>query len=291
MNAYIVAFKGNRKTCFIDPNDLKIDTGKYAVVQAERGEDFGQVVRRAKPEEISPEGEPLKILRLGTDYDLDRMVFNRQKEDETYDECLKFISKHGLNMKLVDVEYQFDCNKITFFFTAEKRVDFRELVKDLAATYRTRIELRQIGVRDETKRVDGYGLCGRRQCCASWLPEFTTVTTQMARNQNLAMNPQKLSGNCGRLLCCLRYEMEFYEEVTPLYPPPGARCMTKKGPGKIIKVDIFKEKIHILLDEDGELIMNIAELKKARTRGEFKVIDSPGRSQTADDEELRKLQG
>jgi cell fate regulator YaaT (PSP1 superfamily) len=291
MNAYIVAFKGNRKTCFIDPNDLKIDNGTYAVVQAERGEDFGQVARKAKPEEISPEGEPLKILRLGTDYDLDRMVFNRQKEDETYDECLKFITKHGLNMKLVDVEYQFDCNKITFFFTAEKRVDFRELVKDLAATYRTRIELRQIGVRDETKRVDGYGLCGRRQCCASWLPEFTTVTTQMARNQNLAMNPQKLSGNCGRLLCCLKYEMEFYEEVTPLYPPPGARCITKKGTGKITKVDIFKEKIHILLDEDGELIMNIAELKKARTRGEFKVIDSPGRSQTADDEELRKLQG
>jgi cell fate regulator YaaT (PSP1 superfamily) len=219
------------------------------------------------------------------------MMFNRQKEGETYDECLKFIVKHGLNMKLVDVEYQFDCNKITFFFTAEKRVDFRELVKDLAATYRTRIELRQIGVRDETKRVDGFGLCGKRQCCSSWLPEFTTVTTQMARNQNLAMNPQKLSGNCGRLLCCLRYEMEFYEEVTPLYPPVGARCSTKRGAGKIIKIDIFKEKIHILLDESGELVMNIAELKKAKTRGEFKVMDSPGRSQTPDDEELKNLQG
>jgi cell fate regulator YaaT (PSP1 superfamily) len=291
MNAYIVAFKGNRKNLFINSGDLKIETGSYVVVQAERGEDFGKILRLAEPSELDPNVENLKILRLGSDYDLDRMVFNRQKEDETYDECLKFIVKHGLNMKLVDVEYQFDCNKITFFFTAEKRVDFRELVKDLAATYRTRIELRQIGVRDETKRFDGFGLCGRRQCCSGWLPEFTTVTTQMARNQNLAMNPQKLSGNCGRLLCCLRYEMEFYEEVIPLYPPVGARCMTKRGSGKIIKVDIFKEKVHILLDESGELVMNIAELKKAKTRGEFKVSDSPGRSQAPDDEELKKLQG
>jgi cell fate regulator YaaT (PSP1 superfamily) len=291
MNAYIVAFKGNRKNLFINSGELKIETGSHVIVQAERGEDFGKILRLAEPSELDPNIENLKILRLGSDYDLDRMVFNRQKEDETYDECLKFIVKHGLNMKLVDVEYQFDCNKITFFFTAEKRVDFRELVKDLAATYRTRIELRQIGVRDETKRFDGFGLCGRRQCCSGWLPEFTTVTTQMARNQNLAMNPQKLSGNCGRLLCCLRYEMEFYEEVIPLYPPVGARCMTKRGSGKIIKVDIFKEKVHILLDESGELVMNIAELKKAKTRGEFKVSDSPGRSQTPDDEELKKLQG
>ncbi len=291
MNAYIVAFKGNRKNCFVDPSGYEINIGAYVVVQAERGEDFGQVIRQAGSKEFEPEAEVLKILRLGSDYDYDRMMFNRQKEGETFDECLRFIAKHGLNMKLVDVEYQFDCNKITFFFTAEKRVDFRELVKDLAATYRTRIELRQIGVRDETKRVDGYGLCGRRQCCSSWLPDFATVTTQMARNQNLAMNPQKLSGNCGRLLCCMRYEMEFYEEVSPLYPPVGARCMTKKGSGKIIKVDIFKEKIHILLDENGELIMNLAELKKARGRGQFQILDAPGRSQPPEDDELKNLQG
>jgi len=291
MNAYVVGFKGNRKKCFVDPNDLKIELGMYAVVQAERGEDYGQVVRRAKPEDHDPDGENPKILRLGTEYDHDRMIFNRQKEDETFDECLKFIAKHALNMNLVDVEYQFDCNKITFYFTAEKRVDFRELVKDLAATYRTRIELRQIGVRDETKRLDGYGICGRRQCCSGWLPEFSTITTQMARSQNLAMNPQKLSGNCGRLLCCLKYEMEFYEEVSPLYPPLGARCKTKQGAGKVIKVDIFKEKVHILLDENGELIMSLAELKKARVRGQFTIVEEPGRPQSAEDEELRKLQG
>jgi cell fate regulator YaaT (PSP1 superfamily) len=292
VNAHIVAFKGNRKNCFVDPADLQINVGTYVIVQAERGEDYGKVERKAEPGEFDANIENPKILRLGTDYDYDRLIFNRQKEDETYHESLKFIEKHRLNMKLVDVEYQFDCNKITFYFTAEKRVDFRELVKDLAATYRTRIELRQIGVRDESKRFDGYGICGKRQCCSGWLPEFSTVTTQMARNQNLAMNPQKLSGNCGRLLCCLRYEMEFYEEVSPLYPPLGVRCTTKKGTGKIIKVDIFKEKIHILLDESGELIMSLAELKKAKTRGQFVVHDEPGRNHSSqDDEELRKLQG
>jgi cell fate regulator YaaT (PSP1 superfamily) len=291
VNAYIVEFKGNRKHSFINPGELPVESGGYVIVQAERGEDYGKVIRKATSYEYDPNEEYPKILRLGTDYDNDRMRFNRQKEGETYQECLKFISKHNLNMKLVDVEYQFDCNKITFYFTAEKRVDFRELVKDLAATYRTRIELRQIGVRDETKRLDGFGICGKRQCCSSWLPEFSTITTQMARNQNLAMNPQKLSGNCGRLLCCLKYEMEFYEGVSPLYPPLGARCETGKGKGKIIKVDIFKEKIHILLDENGELIMSLAELKKAKARGQFKVLEAPGRDQAQEDEELKKLQG
>jgi cell fate regulator YaaT (PSP1 superfamily) len=286
-----VGFKGNRRGGYVDSTGMKLDPSSFVIVQAERGEDYGQIVRKAVANEYDPGEEYPKIIRLGTEYDYDRMRFNRQKEEETFHESLRFISKHHLNMKLVDVEYQFDCNKITFFFTAEKRVDFRELVKDLAATYRTRIELRQIGVRDETKRLDGYGICGRRQCCSSWLPEFSTITTQMARNQNLALNPQKLSGNCGRLLCCLKYEMEFYEEVSPLYPPLGARCKTAKGTGKVIKVDIFKEKIHVLLDEEGELIMNLAELKKARARGQFAVFDTPGRSPASEDEELRNLQG
>jgi cell fate regulator YaaT (PSP1 superfamily) len=291
MNFFIVEFKGNRKGCYADQAGLNVEIGALVIVQAERGEDYGTVLRKAEESEVDTEKEYPRIMRLGTDYDNDRLRFNRQKETETFQECHKFVSKHGLNMKLVDVEYQFDCNKITFFFTAEKRVDFRELVKDLAATYRTRIELRQIGVRDETKRLDGYGICGRRQCCSGWLPDFSTITTQMARNQNLALNPQKLSGNCGRLLCCLKYEMEFYEEVTPLYPSIGARCQTKRGTGKVIKVDIFKEKIHILLDEEGELIMSLAELKKARARGQFTVFDSPRGRDQGDDEELKKLQG
>ncbi len=291
MDSYIVAFKGNRKDCYINFSDLPVAKGSQVVVQAERGEDYGKIIRKTGSAECERKGELPKILRLGTDFDYDRMIFNRQKEEETYDECLKFIAKHNLKMKLVDVEYQFDCNKITFYFTAEKRVDFRELVKDLAATYRTRIELRQIGVRDEAKRKDGYGICGKRQCCAGWLQDFSTITTQMARSQNLALNPQKLSGNCGRLLCCLKYEMNFYEEVAPLYPPAGARCSTKRGDGKIIKVDIFNEQISILLNEGGEFKMSLAELKRAISRDHFKVLDAPGRQSDVNNKELDDLQG
>lgn len=273
MDVYTVSFKGNRRNHYVNTSGFEIEKGTHVIVEAERGEDYGTVERMAAECEYAPEDDIPRILRLGNDSDSDRMIFNRQKEEETFDECLKFIEKHRLKMKLVDVEYQFDCNKITFFFTAEKRVDFRELVKDLAATYRTRIELRQIGVRDEAKRRDGYGICGKRQCCSNWLGDFSTITTQMARHQNLALNPQKLSGNCGRLLCCLKYEMEFYNEVMPLYPPAGARCRTKDGTGIITKVNIFKEEISILLDDAGEIKMSIGELKRARNRGHFKLLD------------------
>ena len=291
MDRFMVKFKGNRKEPYINPGELDLNINDFVVVQAERGEDYGRIVGKfSEPEDNNEEETELpKIIRLGIESDRGRMLFNRQKESETFDECLKFIDKHSLKMKLVDVEYQFDCNKITFFFTAEKRVDFRELVKDLAATYRTRIELRQIGVRDEAKRLDGYGICGKRQCCSSWLNDFSTITTQMARSQNLALNPQKLSGNCGRLLCCLRYEMDFYEEVSPQYPRVGARCMTSQGPGKIIRSDIFREEIRILLDEAGELRMSLAEFKKARNRGHFRLL---GEDRTdSDDETSSELKG
>jgi cell fate regulator YaaT (PSP1 superfamily) len=291
LDKYLVAFKGNRKGVHINPGGLEINIRDFVVVQAERGEDYGRIVGiMADGSDDSEEENDLpRIIRPGNDSDKGRMMFNRQKEIETFDECLRFIDKHKLKMKLVDVEYQFDCNKITFFFTAEKRVDFRELVKDLAATYRTRIELRQIGVRDEAKRFDGYGICGKRQCCSSWLNEFSTITTQMARGQNLALNPQKLSGNCGRLLCCLRYEMDFYEEVTPQYPRVGARCMTHMGPGRIIRSDIFNEEIRILLEEAGELRMSLAEMKRARNRGRFKIIDEE--RMDVEDENASELEG
>lgn len=297
MDKYIVAFKGNRKGVYLNPQNFDINIDQYVVVQAERGEDYGRVIGKLKDsgDQAAEENEQPKILRAGNDSDRGRMMFNRQKETETFDECLKFIEKHQLKMKLVDVEYQFDCNKITFFFTAEKRVDFRELVKDLAATYRTRIELRQIGVRDEAKRCDGYGICGKRQCCSAWLNEFSTITTQMARGQNLALNPQKLSGNCGRLLCCLRYEMDYYEEVSPQYPRVGARCVTRHGNGRVIRSDIFNEEIRILLDEAGEVRMSLAELKRARNRGNFKIIsDKPAEAEEVeevDSAELDKLEG
>jgi len=294
LDKFVVEFKGNRKSIYINDKDLEVKVGSYIVVQAERGEDLGKVIAKIEtdPAEDSAEQEYMKIYRLGIESDIGRLQFNRQKEFETFDECLKFIEKHSLKMKLVDIEYQFDCNKITFFFTAEKRVDFRELVKDLAATYRTRIELRQIGVRDEARRVDGYGICGKRQCCSEWLNDFSTITTQMARTQNLALNPQKLSGNCGRLLCCLKYEIDYYEEAMPLYPPVGSRCKTKNGTGRVIKSDIFREEVRILLDEAGELRMSIGELKRAQNRGTFKIIhDRKRREETEDTSELDKLQG
>jgi cell fate regulator YaaT (PSP1 superfamily) len=291
MSVYVVAFKGNRRGCYKDRNDLDIHNGTYLVVEAERGEDYGIVERKASEKEYDPDSDLPKVLRLGIESDYDRLVFNRQKEEETFYECLRFIDKHGLKMKLVDVEYQFDCNKITFFFTAEKRVDFRELVKDLAATYRTRIELRQIGVRDEAKRHDGYGICGKRQCCSLWLNDFSTITTQMARRQNLALNPQKLSGNCGRLLCCLKYEMEFYEKVTPQYPAVGSRVATRHGGGRISKVDIFREQISILLEEAGEIKMSLGELKRARSRGKFNVLGGPAKGEPEKVNELDDLEG
>ena len=294
MEKYMVTFKGNRKDVFINSGEFDLNINDFVVVQAERGEDYGRIVGELKDTPEPEEGENgiSKIIRPGTDSDRGRMLFNRQKEKETFDECLKFIDKHQLKMKLVDVEYQFDCSKITFFFTAEKRVDFRELVKDLAATYRTRIELRQIGVRDHARRVDGYGICGKRQCCSSWLNDFSTITTQMARGQNLALNPQKLSGNCGRLLCCLRYEMNYYEEVTPQYPRVGARCSPRHGTGRIIRTDIFREEIRILLDEAGEIRMSLAELNRARNRGNFRIIsEKEVKGEEEDVSELNKLEG
>ncbi|MEE9554373.1 MAG: regulatory iron-sulfur-containing complex subunit RicT [candidate division Zixibacteria bacterium] len=291
MNVYVVAFKGNRRGFYVDKNSLEINTGTYLVVDAERGEDYGKVERKASENEFAPEDEISRVLRLGIESDYDRLIFNRNKEEETFYECLKFIEKHRLKMKLVDVEYQFDCNKITFFFTAEKRVDFRELVKDLAATFRTRIELRQIGVRDEAKRRDGYGICGKRQCCSTWLSDFSTITTQMARRQNLALNPQKLSGNCGRLLCCLKYEMDFYEEVMPEYPAKGSRCATRHGKGRITKVDIFREEISILLDDAGEIKMSIGEVKRAIGRGKFTIQDSPSDRRAERTRGMEELEG
>ncbi len=287
---YIIEFKGNRRQAYIAPEDLRVEIGKYVIVQAERGEDMGVVTRKALPADLQEGVEVQKIIRLAAPNDLERLKFNRQKEQESFQECLKFIEKHQLKMKLVDVEYQYDCNKITFFFTAEKRVDFRELVKDLAATFRTRIELRQIGVRDEAKRIGGYGVCGKQQCCSCFLPEFKTISTQMARTQNLALNPQKISGNCGRLLCCLRYEQEYYEAVVPDYPPIGCQCVFQNLAGLIEKCDIFNQKIAIRLENEGQKVISLDEFKRAVKRGQFKITERPRPEKLeGDDQELRLI--
>ncbi len=237
-----VVFKGERKQLYTNPQQFPFMVGDYIIVEADKGEDLGQV-NQVGPllSKKKSEAELKSILRKPDKNDLAKLAENREKEKNAFVVCKQKIEKHGLKMKLVDVEYQFDNNKITFYFTAERRVDFRELVKDLAAQYKVRIELRQIGVRDEARRIGGYGICGRKLCCASFLKEFEPITTQCAKEQFLPLNPQKLSGVCGRLMCCLNYERHYYLEILEKFPPVESEIQTPKGPAILEKIDVFKQ--------------------------------------------------
>jgi cell fate regulator YaaT (PSP1 superfamily) len=228
-----VVFKGERRAIYRNRNELDIDEGNWVVVEAERGEDLGRVslvgalvkLKRGK-------GDAKGVVRKALEKDMDQHKANLQKEEDAYKVAREKIKHYNLDMKLVEVEMQFDGSKITFYFTAAQRVDFRELVKDLASVYRTRIELRQIGVRDEAKRVSGFGICGRKQCCSAFLNEFEQITTQMAKDQQISLNPAKISGNCGRLLCCLRYEEELYQAIFKEYPPIDSTIVLRGADGK-----------------------------------------------------------
>jgi cell fate regulator YaaT (PSP1 superfamily) len=272
---YLVEFKGSRKEYFTNPDCLSVKPGEYVIVQAERGEDMGKVTKKVPAEMVSLEKKPRRILRLAAQEDTDRLAANREKEKECLKECARMASDRNLQMKLLDSELQFDNNKITFFFTAEKRVDFRELVKELASTYRTRIELRQIGVRDEARRIGGFGVCGLPLCCASFIREFEPISTQLAREQNLSLNPAKISGNCGRLLCCLRYEKEVYEKSLPLYPRIGEKVQTDKGEGVVEKVNIFKEYMVVKYEGGDEEKITLTQLRK-RKREQTKRLSKVG---------------
>ncbi|EEG76588.1 PSP1 domain-containing protein [Dethiobacter alkaliphilus] len=208
-----IRFKKAGKIYYFDPGDNDVTPGKFAIVETSRGMEFGEVVvapKQVPDDEVIP---PLKkVVRIASDEDCQKILENRQKEEEAFAMGLEKIQEHGLDMKLVDVEYTFDRSKVIFYFTADGRVDFRELVKDLAAVFRTRIELRQIGVRDEAKMIGGLGPCGRVLCCHTFLGEFEPVSIRMAKDQNLSLNPTKISGVCGRLMCCLRYESDTYEQ-------------------------------------------------------------------------------
>lgn len=247
-----VVFKGERRGYYVNASKLALAEGSYVVVEAEKGLDLGVVGAigdtaymksrlRMRPCKESPK----KLVREATDADMKVMFFHREQEQTAFQICLDRIAKLDLPMKLVDVEYQFDRNRITFYFTADGRVDFRQLVRELAAEYRTRIELRQIGPRDEAKRMGGFGVCGRELCCSSWLGMFEPISTDMARLQNLTINPFKLAGQCGRLKCCLSYEAQLYEELLKRFPPLDYRVKTSRGEGKIEKVDIFQDAIYV----------------------------------------------
>ena len=248
-----VRFRKPGKIYFFDPSELEINQKDRVIVETSMGEEIGEVVisKREMPEEKI--ATPLKkVIRVATNKDLKHAEDNKKKEKEAFKICQEKIKKHNLEMNLIDVEYKFDNSKILFYFTAEGRVDFRELVKDLASVFKTRIELRQIGVRDEVKRIGGNGVCGRELCCCSFLGNFETVSIKMAKEQNISLNPSKISGNCGRLMCCLKYEQEVYEEKQKRLPKVGAIVKTEDGEGVVDSVEILKESIRVQLrDNDG----------------------------------------
>ena len=248
-----VKFKKPGKIYFFDPGKYKVTKEDHVIVETSMGEEYADVVianRQIPEEKITA---PLKkIIRVATKQDDKKYKENKQKEKEAFDIALKNIKKHKLDINLLEVEYKFDDSKILFYFTADGRIDFRELVKDLAAIFRTRIELRQIGVRDEVKRLGGNGVCGRELCCCSFLSNFETVSIKMAKEQNIALTPSKISGSCGRLMCCLKYEQEVYEEKLRKLPKVGAIVKTEEGEGIVDSIEILKERIRVKFkDKDG----------------------------------------
>ena len=249
-----VRFRNAGKIYYFSPGELELCTGMHVIVETARGVEMGTIM--TGPKEVMDENvvQPLKpVLRIATEADERTAVKNREKEKEAFQLCLEKIAKHELEMKLVDAEYTFDNNKLLFYFTADGRIDFRELVKDLAAVFRTRIELRQIGVRDETKVMGGIGICGRPLCCNTYLSEFAPVSIKMAKEQNLSLNPTKISGVCGRLMCCLKNEEETYEYLNSRLPNVGDYVTTDDGrKGEVSSVNVLRQIVKVLVEENDE---------------------------------------
>ena len=248
-----IRFKEVGKIYYFDPVGIELKKGDHAIVETVRGIECGEIAMENREVDDEELIKPLKpIIRIATDEDLAVVEKNRQKEKEAFDICLKKIAAHKLDMKLIDVEYTFDNSKVLFYFTSDGRVDFRELVKDLASVFRIRIELRQIGVRDESKMKGGLGMCGRPFCCNSFLGDFHPVSIKMAKEQGLSLNPTKISGTCGRLMCCLKYEQDAYEHLLRVTPKVGAIVDTPEGKGTVVDSNIIKGELKIRLDRRPE---------------------------------------
>lgn len=249
-----VRFRNAGKIYYFAPGKYEIEAGQHVIVETARGIEYGYVVLGTRGVEESKVIQPLKsVIRMASKEDEEIEASNKRKEKEAFKICLEKIRKHELEMKLIDVEYTFDNNKILFYFTADGRIDFRELVKDLAAVFKTRIELRQVGVRDETKILGGVGICGRPLCCHSYLSEFIPVSIKMAKEQNLSLNPTKISGVCGRLMCCLKNEQEIYEELNKKLPGIGDTVTTKEGlQGKVHSVSVLRQHVRVLVEVNDE---------------------------------------
>ena len=249
-----IRFKNVGKIYYFDPNGKKIPKGENVIVETARGVELGDVVIPNREVNDGDIVQPLKkVMRIATASDKKQIEQNREKERQAFDVCSEKIRDNNLDMKLVDVEYTFDGNKVLFYFTADGRVDFRDLVKDLASVFKTRIELRQIGVRDEAKMLGGIGICGRSLCCSSFLGEFDPVSIKMAKEQSLSLNPTKISGTCGRLMCCLKYEQAVYDELLKVTPKPEAIVNTPRGRGIVLSSNTLRGTVKVRLDKDNSI--------------------------------------
>ena len=279
-----VRFRQAGKIYYFSPGKLKIRTGDHVIVETARGLEYGYVVIGDKEVDDSKVVQPLKpVLRMATEQDTRQAEENKEKEKEAFKICLEKIRKHKLEMKLIDVEYTFDNNKVLFYFTADGRIDFRELVKDLAAVFRTRIELRQIGVRDETKILGGIGICGRPLCCHTHQSEFLPVSIKMAKEQNLSLNPTKISGVCGRLMCCLKNEEDTYEYLNSRLPGIGDRVIADDGlKGEVQSVNVLRQLVKVLVDvqDEKELREYKVEQLKFKPRRKKETSGNRGRRGT-----------
>lgn len=283
-----VRFRENGKIYFFDPHKFEIEVGQHVIVETARGVEYGKVVLGRREIDESKMSSALKpIMRLANEEDAKRCIANKENSKKAFDICLEKIAKHKLDMKLIDAEYTFDNNKVLFYFTADGRIDFRELVKDLAAVFKTRIELRQIGVRDETKIVGGIGICGRELCCNKHLSEFVPVSIKMAKEQNLSLNPTKISGVCGRLMCCLKHEQDTYEYLNDRLPNEGDFVKTIDGKkGEVQSVNVLRQKVKVIvtLDDDTKEVeeykVEDLKFKRKKRHNDDKISDA----------ELKKLE-
>lgn len=288
-----VRFKKLGKIYFFNPKDLKVQKGTKVIVETTQGEEYGEVVipnRYVNNEKIVT---PLKkIIRIANGKDHKHYEECRKIEKEAFEICKKKIKEHKLAMTLTDVEYKFDNSKILFYFTADGRIDFRELVKDLAAIYKTRIELRQIGVRDEVKRIGGNGVCGRELCCCTFLRDFEAVSIKMAKEQNISLNPSKISGNCGRLMCCLKYESNVYEDKLKRLPNIGAIVKTEDGEGEVDNIETLKEIVRVKIKDGDSYIYKkypVSEIKVVKDIAKVKM-DEEELEHKKELEELEKME-
>lgn len=281
-----VRFRQAGKIYNFSPADFQVKVGDHVIVETARGIEYGSVVQGIREVADDKVIMPLKsVIRIATEEDDKKAIENNEKEKKAFKICKEKIAKHGLEMKLIETEYTFDNNKVLFYFTADGRIDFRELVKDLASVFKTRIELRQVGVRDETKMLGGIGICGRPLCCNTYLSEFIPVSIKVAKEQSLSLNPTKISGICGRLMCCLKNEQEAYEELNSNLPDIGEKVKTFDGfKGEVVSVNVLRQKVKIVVEVDDEREIKeyaIDELKFKPKKKKFNLAS----------EELKALKG